>query len=36
MENIKFRVWDRSRKVMYKDISLDRAYLGLKPGICLF
>jgi len=27
MENIKFRVWDRSRMVLYKDISLDRAYL---------
>jgi hypothetical protein len=27
MENIKFRVWDKSRKVMYRDVGLDRAYL---------
>jgi hypothetical protein len=27
LKDIKFRVWDKTRKVMYKDISLDRAYL---------
>ena len=26
MEEIKFRVWDKTRKVMYKDVKLDHAY----------
>jgi uncharacterized phage protein (TIGR01671 family) len=26
MEEIKFRVWDKTRKVIYRDVKLDHAY----------